>query len=268
MRRALPERRLHPRLTRRGLLGGGLLAGVLAAAGVSVAARGGTLRLAVAGPLPGPWEGAALLPLVEAGLAEGLVAAGPGGTLLPGLALSWEGGGRDWRLALDPAARFHDGRPVTARDAAASLDRAGFEAEARAEGGALRLRLPAPDPSLPLRLLDPALAVWPGGRPGPVGSGPYRLDSAGAPPWRLRRAEGHPRGAALAHFDAVALLPLPDPEARLAALLGREADAAPLPESLRGAARAAGLRLAEGVAHRPGLVAGGARPATAWWWAA
>lgn len=295
-----PLRRLDSRMSRRGLLGAGVLAGVLAASGVPVAARprGGTLRLAMAGPVPGPVPGGAqgwdtreapLWGLAAGGVAETLTEIGPGGELLPGLALAWDtdGAARDWRLSLSPEARFHDGRALSPSDVASSLllHRAGSPlasllagVEAMRPDGAhgLRLRLRDGDPDLPLRLADPRLAVWREGRADGVGTGLYRLDPE-AQGLGLVRVAGHRRDGRAGFFDRVEARPLPDPRARLLALLAGEADAADaLPEDLQAEAEAAGLLLAGATAHASRLAHGpvsslgpldGGRIAERWWWA-
>lgn len=55
---------------------------------------------------------------------SGLVEKGPKGELLPDLATDWEvlNDGLRYRFRLDPSRRFHDGRPVTARDVAFSFN--------------------------------------------------------------------------------------------------------------------------------------------------
>jgi peptide/nickel transport system substrate-binding protein len=49
---------------------------------------------------------------------EGLVARGPDGTVVPGLASRWtvDPTGKSWTFSLRPDARWHDGEPVTAAD--------------------------------------------------------------------------------------------------------------------------------------------------------
>jgi len=115
--------------------------------------------------------------------------------VVPALAHHWESadGGRRWRLRLRPGLRFHDGRPVRAADAVASLLRlrdtrgphhavmAHLE-HARGDGADIELVLSAPDHLLPNRLAHHAAAVLPEGdwrRPGfaqaPIGTGAFRL---------------------------------------------------------------------------------------------
>ncbi len=302
-----PLRRLGSRLSRRGLLGTGVLAGVLAASGVAVAARprGGVLRLGLAGPVPrgaSGWDTRAslLAGLAVGGVAEALAEVGPGGELLPGLAAAWDadGAARHWRLRLAPGARFHDGSSLAPADVAASLlaHREGSPLspllarveEVRPDGAhGLRLRLREGDPDLPLRLAAPRLAVWRDGRADGVGTGLYRLDpeagsEAEGAPLRLLRVAGHRRdgaGAAAGLFEAVEAWALPDPRARLDALLAGRVDAVDLlPPELAAEALAAGLALAgeagEATAHGPRVAHGpvsavgpldGGRIAERWW---
>lgn len=57
---------------------------------------------------------------------ETLVDVGANGALVPGLASGWEAapGGLEWRFTIRAGVRFHDGSPLTAQAAAASLERA------------------------------------------------------------------------------------------------------------------------------------------------
>jgi len=99
------------------------------AAGAALGPRyGGELAVAVA-ELPESLE-----PGVPRGAAEGLLAAlvhetlvagGPDGVPVPRLARGWASGagGREWTLRLAEGAAFHDGKPVTAIEAARSLRR-------------------------------------------------------------------------------------------------------------------------------------------------
>lgn len=123
-------------------------------------------------------------------------------TLEPTLARSWEPlpSGDGWVFQIDPAARFQDGTPVTAADAAASLERAAsmpnspgrwtpFLADiARVEvvdSGTLRIRTHGAAPMLPGSL--PTILIVPeriargantadfNTGAAAIGSGPYRL---------------------------------------------------------------------------------------------
>ncbi|HVG49850.1 MAG TPA: ABC transporter substrate-binding protein, partial [Rubellimicrobium sp.] len=178
-RPAPPLRRLDSRVSRRGLLGAGVLAGVLAASGVPLQARtrGGVLRLGLARPLPlrGDWTRAPAV-LAQGAVYDTLTEIGPTGDLSGELAQSWEAapGARVWHLALRRDAVFHDGRPLTAPDVLASLarHRAGPAAwildrveriEPQGPQAAL-LTLHEGDPDLPFLLADPRLIIGPEGR--------------------------------------------------------------------------------------------------------
>lgn len=260
-RPAAPLRRLEGRVSRRGLLGAGVLAGVLAASGVPLQARtrGGTLRLALVGPLPdgpGPsWRQAPAV-LAQGAVYDTLTSLGPTGELRGELATAWESSpdARLWHLTLRRDVAFHDGRPLRAADVAASLlahhrGRAAW-ALSRMEGVepqgpfAVLVRLAEPDPDLPLLLTEPRLLVAPEGRFDGTGSGLYRLAGAPGPDRiRLERVEAHWKDGRAGWFDAMEALRLPRPRDRLDALLSGEADvAADLPAPLVAEARAAGVQ--------------------------
>lgn len=115
--------------------------------------------------------------------------------VVPGLAHHWEclDGGRRWRLWLRPGLRFHDGRPVGASDAAASLRRLrdtpgphhalmAHLRDATISGDCLDLALAKPDHLLLHRLAHHSAAVLPADdwrRPDfatcPIGAGAFRL---------------------------------------------------------------------------------------------
>ncbi len=119
---------------------------------------------------------------------EALVRLSPRGEPEAALAAHWtpSAAGREWVIDLDPRAAFHDGRPVTAADAARSLRRflrsdspAAARLAALVDGGApfrertteslpglasdtpgtMVLRLTAPTADLPVELAAPAAAV-------------------------------------------------------------------------------------------------------------
>ncbi|MBP1805186.1 ABC transporter substrate-binding protein [Rubellimicrobium aerolatum] len=244
-------------MSRRGLLGAGVLAGVLAASGVPLQARtrGGALRLGLAGSLPGrDWTRAPAV-LAQGAVYETLTEIGPTGDLRGELAEAWEAapGARVWHIALRPEARFHDGRPLGAEDVLASLARhrdgvlSGVEEIAPQGPLALRITLAEGDPDFPLRLADPRLVIGPEGRLDGTGSGLYRL--AATSPDRLRpdrlrldRVAAHPRDGRAGWFDAIEARSLPDPAQRLDALLAGEVDVVdPLPPDLLRVAQEAGL---------------------------
>jgi peptide/nickel transport system substrate-binding protein len=253
-----PLRRLDGRVSRRGLLGAGVLAGVLAASGVPLRARsrGGVLRLGLASPLPvgEDWDKAPLA-LAPGAVYETLAAVGPTGELGGELAQSWEAapGARVWQLALRPEARFHDGRPVRSEDVVASLEhhRRGRSAWALARveriepQGALgvALTLAEGDPDFPFLLAEPGLIIGPNGRFDGTGSGLYRL-APQQPEGRLRleRVSSHWKDGRAGWFDAVEASFIEGPSGRLEALLADEVDAlGPLPPGMVEHAREAGF---------------------------
>jgi len=238
-----PRPTTNPRLTRRGLITSGMLAGVLAATGVPVIARtrGGTLRLALP-TLPGAWHpGPQDLATRVAGagaIFDTLTEIAATGELHGELARSWDvaEAGRLWTFALRPA-RFHDASPVTSADVAQSLMRHADPASPAAwliariadiatpAPDRIILRLTHPDADLPLLLADPHLVIAPGGRTEDgIGSGLYR--SAGAD--TLMRLPHHWKDGRAGWFDRIALLHAPDEADRIALLAGGEADAAPV----------------------------------------
>lgn len=151
----------------------------------------------------GPWELSSLDPLRSGYLfsrmqvTETLVDYDADGKPVPGLAAGWQPSpdGLQWRFTIQPRAVFHDGKPVTADDAVAALQRArhaagvlrhapiaAIETE-RGHPAALVIRLSRPyAPLLALlshsstQVLAPA-SFGPGGEVRAViGSGPYRID--------------------------------------------------------------------------------------------
>ena len=227
-RRDTEQARRLSRISRRGLLGSGAAASVLAASGLSAATPrpGGTLRIAAPGPalfdrLLAP--GAAFDCLTEID--------GDGG-LRGELAQSWEtpDGGVEWVFTLRPDAMFHGGMPVRAEDVVEAM-------KAHADGGALGdlqrvwragehrvgFRLAAADPQFPLRLADPALVV----RLGQDGSGLYAVqEESPGRRVKLARVEGHGRAVRGGWFDRVELLEVLAAEERLSMLISGRVDLA------------------------------------------
>ncbi|EYD75358.1 ABC transporter, substrate-binding protein [Rubellimicrobium mesophilum DSM 19309] len=264
-RPAPPLRRLDSRVSRRGLLGAGVLAGVLAASGVPLQARtrGGTLRLGLARPLPfdGDWTHAPAI-LAQGAVYDALTEIGPTGDLSGELAQSWEAapGAKVWHLALRRDAPFHDGTPLTSQDVLASLARHRTGPASwvlnrieriEAQGPhALLIQLHDGDPDFPFLLADPRLVIGPEGTFDGTGTGLYRL-AEHQPPGRLRldRVAEHWKDGRAGWFDAVEAVPLPDPRDRLDALLAGEVDVVdPLPPDLL--AQAEGLAAAAAQGNR------------------
>lgn len=182
---------------------------VLAAAGLAFGLWAG-IASAADRPLKvvGPWEIAGIDP-AQSGyvfsrmqVAETLVAADPTGALTPALAESWSSGddGLTWRFRIRGGAVFHDGSPVTAKAAAASLRRARVGAgplsqvpvaEIGHDGNDVVIRLERPFAALPAFLVNystivlaPASYADDGRVTRIIGSGPYRVKAL-TPPLKL-----------------------------------------------------------------------------------
>ncbi|TNC48131.1 hypothetical protein FHG66_14735 [Rubellimicrobium rubrum] len=255
-RPAPPLRRLDSRVSRRGLLGAGVLAGVLAASGVPLQARsrGGTLRLGLSQALPrGDWARAPAV-LAQGAVYDTLTEIGPTGELVGELAQGWEAapGAKRWHVVLRRDAVFHDGTPLRAEDVLASLarHRDGVLAHVAAmepQGNqALLVSLREGDPDFPLLLADPRLIIGPEGRFDGTGTGLYRV-AASQPVdgLRLERVTSHWKDGRAGWFDAIEAMTLPDPVQRLGALLAAEVDVVdPLPPDLVQEGLAAGMGIA------------------------
>ena len=193
-----------------------------------------------------------------------------------------EDNGRLWALTLRPGLRFHDGTPVLARDAVASIRRwgavDGFGATLLAVTDALdapddrtvRFRLKRPFPLLPdalgkmspniCAIMPERLASLPPSRPVPaiIGSGPFRLLEGERVPGSqivyerfagYVPAEGPPgltSGGKHAHFDRAERLIMPEPATAAAALRTGAVDwvEAPPPDLLPQLRRVSALTVA------------------------
>lgn len=163
-------------------------------------------RSAAALQIVGPWEISGLAPassgyvFTRLQVAETLLGAHDDGTPAPALAQHWSvsADGLEWHFVLRPAARFHDGTPVTAaavvrclraaRTAPALLSQAPVADIEAAGPAALRLQLTRPHAALPALLahfstlvLAPAAYDDAGRVRAIIGSGPYRVTRL-APP--------------------------------------------------------------------------------------
>lgn len=98
----------------------------------------------------------------------------------PALADSWSGSedAKTWTLAVHRGARFSDGSPITAAQAAASVHVPGCQAVA--EGNSIRIACELPHPHLPAELADARNSVAGHAADGSwIGSGPFQA-AAGA----------------------------------------------------------------------------------------
>lgn len=139
---------------------------------------------------------AAIDEVVYANLFEGLTRFAPDGTIVPGLAQSWEAkeNGAVYEFKLRPGVSFHDGAGFDASDVVFSLDRArapdstnaqkqlfaGITGVEAVTPELVRVTLDSPDGSFPWKMawgdaviLDPASAAQ--AATAPVGTGPFRL---------------------------------------------------------------------------------------------
>jgi peptide/nickel transport system substrate-binding protein len=169
--------------------------------------------------------------------------------LHPAIATAWRAvDDLTWEITLDPAARFHDGAPVTAEDVAFTLGRAGdvpnspssfrvytrpIAAVEAVDATTLRIRTHAPTPLLP-NYLSLIMVVsrkhgegattndYNSGK-AMIGTGPYRHVSwqPGSPVVMERNAGFHGKAAA---FDRVEFRPLANSGARVAALNAGDVD--------------------------------------------
>lgn len=115
---------------------------------------------------------------VEALIFETLVAMDDRGRAQPGLATSWDAapGDQRWQFRLRQGVRFHDGSPLTAEIAAASLRAANPSWNVLAATGAVVIQCSAPDADLPaeLALERNAIVKRNGGKLS--GTGPFHIE--------------------------------------------------------------------------------------------
>lgn len=114
---------------------------------------------------------------------------GPDGVAIPHLAAAlpvFDEKHTTARIEIVKGVTFHDGSPVTARDVAASIERARLAQRyalaivtgVRAEADAVELSLAAPPADLPMLLALPQLSITKAGKPPgakPIGSGPFAV---------------------------------------------------------------------------------------------
>ncbi len=190
-----------------------------------------------------------------ANIFEGLTRFAPDGSIVPGLAESWEisDDGRTYTFHLRPGVRFHDATTMDAEDVAFSLDRARAEGSVNAQKGlfegiesveavdplTVRVTLAEPDGSFPFKMAwGDAVIVAPESidaiKSNPVGTGAFRFeDWAQGDSIEIARNEdywGEPAALERATFKFIS-----DPSAAFAAMMAGDLDAFlgfPAPENL------------------------------------
>ncbi len=199
---------------------------------------GGTLRVALAGPIGSLDPRAADANLLVVGqIFEGLVARGPNG-VLPALATKWIVGpdGMTWTFTLRPAVTFHDGTPLDGPAVVKALTSGSrpFLANVAAGPDPLTVVLvtATPDGRFLSALATPAFAIASPASP-TSGTGPFRVTAAqrgpsGSHPVMLERNDRYwradPGGQKLPYLDGLSFISMPDPAARLAAIRGGSVD--------------------------------------------
>ena len=190
-----------------------------------------------------------------ANIFEGLTRFAEDGSVVPGLAESWEvsDDGRTYTFHLREGVRFHDGTTMDADDVTFSLDRARAEGSVNAQKGlfegieaveavdpqTVRVTLREPDGSFPFKMAwGDAVIVAPesieGTKSNPVGTGAFRFGSwAQGDSIEIVRFEdywGEPAALERATFKFIA-----DPSAAFAAMMAGDLDVFmgfPAPENL------------------------------------
>ncbi|WP_037228175.1 ABC transporter substrate-binding protein [Roseobacter sp. GAI101] len=247
-------------MDRRALFATGAAAALLAATGVSAASvptRGGRLRMALSGAQRSDsWvQGDGLfMQVARQGLIfDTLTEIAADGTLRGELATDWEGSedGRVWQFDLRQDVVFHDARPLTAKDVAASLALDG--AVEVVNSHQIRITLDAPAMDLPFTLSGPDHVIRPAHALNEgIGTGLYRLRrfTPGQQVLAERMAD-HYKGQSLGWFDAVELVSIPSEPVRAQALAEYLVEAADLsdPKPLIGYDDIALLPSSRGVTH-------------------
>lgn len=158
---------------------------------------GGTLRVEVAGDgITSP--DATILHLVF----DGLTRTGPDGSPQPALAAEWKSsnGDRHWEFTLREGVTFHNGFPLTADRAAASLNESCNGpcpwSSLKAQGSEVIFSSDAPLPELPLLLAEnyPIQLTDAGDGKAPpccIGTGPYQIAAEHGPTYTLAANESY-----------------------------------------------------------------------------
>jgi peptide/nickel transport system substrate-binding protein len=177
-------------------------------------------------------------------LRNNLIEFGPGGVLVPELALSWEGSSdaKTWVFKLRQDVTFHDGRPLTAEDAVYSLNLHRVKgttssaapvlkpiADVKATGKyELTVVLSEGNVGFPDLMTLETLGIVPNGETDfakGIGTGGYMLESfePGVKSVVKRNPNYWKQGRA--HFDSVEMIAIKDAAARTAAMVSGSIDA-------------------------------------------
>jgi peptide/nickel transport system substrate-binding protein len=198
---------------------------------------------------------AAIDEVVYANVFEGLTRFAQDGTILPGLAESWETApdGLSWEFHLRQGVKFHDGTPFTAEDVVFSFDRAMAEDSVNAQkqlfdginevtaidDTTVEIGLDAPKGSLLFNLAwGDAVIVSPAtaddNKTHPVGTGPFKFSN-----WvqgdHIELVKNPDYWGEPAKLDKVTFKFISDPTAAFAAMMAGDVDAFPnypAPENL------------------------------------
>lgn len=177
-------------------------------------------------------------------LRNNLVEVGPGGTLVPELAVSWEGSGdaKTWVVKLRQGVEFHNGKTLTPEDVIYSINL--HRAEGTTSGAKPfvapieEIKVGAPDEVIftlksgnvgfPSILAHYALTIVPADETdfdGGLGTGGYILETFEPGVRSLVKRNPNYWKAGAAHFDSVELIGIKDVSARTSALVSGEIDA-------------------------------------------
>lgn len=228
------------RIDRRALFTSGAAAALLTATGVSLDAaprKGGRLRFAV------PRDDDSLDRITRSAVFDTLTELSPDGVLQGSLATAWHGSedARTWRFDLRGDVLFHDGAPLIADDAAASLlthgrsEGHGITGAVAKSSRQVEVTLDTGNPHFPFLLADPAIYVARAGDVGAelgtvAGTGMYRVRRADRGRHFLGEKAGpHFRDGQAGWAESVEVVVIPDAGVRAEALRDGYVDIAVLP---------------------------------------